>query len=155
MAVAILLAIVGVSCGPPVASRNADSAQPAETAPGPFRVVASEKVYLNGSENKGRLPITFLLVASAVGERRASDAELMEEYATALGGQGWRISPYRAARDWWQYYGERDSQVVRLGPASRFTAMATVDEGFAVSKFRDVSAGITEPLIAVSIDPLA
>ena len=142
----VLLLLLG-ACG----DRAADVSSGSGVASGPFRLVASEDVYLNGSENQGRSPIAFLLVASN-GTKDLTEGELLDAYIAALEGEGRDLKPFTTERDWWTYYGFGDGGEVRVGPAMRFATMATADEGYARPKFRRLVSESDEPLIVVSID---
>ncbi len=116
-----------------------------------FRIVATEDVGLNGAENADQPPITFMLLASAQG--LTTETALVDRYVEKLRGEGWDLAPHEVVDDWWTVRGTDGDHFVRVGPASRFAKTATIEEGFARTKFRDHVAEDRGPLIVVSIDP--
>lgn len=118
---------------------------------GAFRVVETAEVGLNGAENGDRPPVTLTLVGSAKG--LSAEAALVDRYVEGLRGEGWALAPHEVASDWWTVRGTDGDHFVRVGPASRFAEMATIEEGFARTKFRERIAEDRGPLIVVSIDP--
>lgn len=121
---------------------------------GPFHLVETELVYLNGAEGEGLPPLSFLLVGGDAVAGPQTERRIVETYVEAMRAEGWRFTPYDTDQDWWVFYGRRGSSTARVGPASRFVQLATADEGYARTKFRQkwASRG-RRPLIVVSIDP--
>lgn len=155
-----LVVLITAGCTDTPAEVRVDGSTPRSTtsederlAPGPFHLVDHEDVYLNGVENDDRPPISFLLIGGDTPTEWASEAEFVDAYVGAMRQDGWRLDPLTTDEDWWVLYGGRGSESVRVGPASRFTELATADEGYARPKFRRVIGEVDGPLVVVAIDP--
>ncbi len=88
---------------------SSESSGDERLASGPFQLIEREDVYLNGVENEGRPPISFLLVGSDPSDATASEGDLVAAYADAMRRDGWRLDPYSTDEDWWVFYGGKDS----------------------------------------------
>lgn len=138
---ALLLALVCVGC----------AGQPSRsTPPSAFRIVDREDVHLNGIENGSRPPISFFLVGGRAGAD--DEAALVDAVVESMRRDGWRVEAFSIDQDGWTFYGGRGSEVVRVGPATRFAELARAEEGYARTRFRRLVAETDEPLVIMSVD---